>query len=150
MILYLDTSALVKFYIDEVHSEQTLRLASQADHLICHAIGFVETRAALASATRGRRLTQNQHTQIVRQFREDWEKISSVGLDPELLERAAQFAEGFSLRGYDSLHLASADRIYKGSSEFVFISFDKRLNQAGRLLGMTLPDFIAPEAGLTE
>ena len=143
MILYLDISALVKLYVNEIHSDQTLQLTQEAEHLICHDIGYVETRAALASAKRGQRLTPEQHSQIIKQFCNDWEKISSVGIDPELLERAAELAEGFSLRGYDSLHLAAADRVYKNVSKFIFISYDKSLNQAARLLGMKLPEFVA-------
>lgn len=75
---------------------------------------------------------------MVKHFRTDWEKISFVGIDAELLE----LAEGFSLRGYDSRHFAAADRVYKGVSEFAFISFDKSLNHAAKLLGMNLPEFV--------
>ncbi len=141
MILYLDTSALVNLYVKEIQSDQTRQLVRQAQHLICHDIGYIETRAALATAKRGQRLTANEHSQIKQQFCLDWEKISSVGIDSELLERAADLAEGFSLRGYDSIHLAAADRIFKSVSEFSFLSFDKSLNQAAKLLGMKLPGF---------
>ena len=129
-------------YVNEVHSDQTGQLTLQIQHLSCHDIGYIETRSELASAERGWRLSCDDYAQAVKQFRADWEKISSVGIDAELLERAADLAEGFSLRGYGDVHLAAADRVYKGVSEFAFISFDKSLNHAAKLLGMDFPEFV--------
>ena len=68
MILYLDTSALVKLYVNEIHSDQTRQLTLQVQHLVCHDIGYIETRAALASAERGRRLSRDEYAQAVKQF----------------------------------------------------------------------------------
>ncbi len=137
----MDSSALVKLYVHEIHSEQTRRHTLHYPHLICHGIGYVEVRAALASAERSRRLIQGDYARAVERFRADWEQISTLGIDEPLLERAAELAEGFALRGYDSIHLAAADRVFKGVRRFAFLAFDTRLNQAAKLLGMALPSF---------
>ena len=77
MILYLDTSALVKLYVSEKGSDETLQLAREASQLVCHEIGYVEARAAFASAKRGQRLSPESHATITLQFRDDWERVSA-------------------------------------------------------------------------
>ena len=59
-----------------------------------------------------------------------------------LLRRAADFAERYALRAYDSVHLAAADRISAAAGvDVVFGCFDQRLNDAAQTLGLTmLPD----------
>lgn len=143
MILYLDSSALVKLYINEAYSQEVQTLVQSMDHLCCHSIGYVEVRAALASAERGQRLCAEDYALVVSRFKADWSGISQIEVNSPLLERAADCAEGFALRGYDSVHLAAADKIYRAMADsFMFISFDKQLNRAAHLLGMGLPEFI--------
>lgn len=56
-----------------------------------------------------------------------------------VVDRAGEYADAFALRGYDAVHLASARLAREGSGEAVtFACFDRRLNQAARLLEMTL------------
>ncbi len=57
-------------------------------------------------------------------------------VDQALLERAAEFAEGFELRG-------PADRVRQiVGPALSYASFDNALNRFAKLLGMRLPDFI--------
>ena len=56
MLLYLDSSALVKRYIDEAHSEAVARLLDETVAIATSAISRVEVGAALARAARGNRL----------------------------------------------------------------------------------------------
>lgn len=142
-MLYLDSSALVKLYVREAHSAEMLRLAGKASGWVCHQIAYVEVRAALAAASRLERLTGEGHKLANARFANDWPKISQVQLDDALLERAADLAEGFALRGYDSVHLAAADRIKAAIGDrLVFACFDDRLNRAAKLLGLRLPEFL--------
>jgi hypothetical protein len=69
-------------------------------------------------------------------------EITYVERDTDLLERAADLAEGFALRGYGAVHLASADRLRMALSGTRFVSFDHGLNRAAKLLGFTLPSFV--------
>jgi uncharacterized protein len=142
-MLYLDSSALVKLYVNELFSIEMQQLAQVADQLLCHVIGYVEVRAAFASAERGSRISRADYMRMVARFKRDWLGISQVEVDQALLERAADFAEGFGLRGYDSLHLAAADRARQAVGPILtFTSFDHVLNRSARLLGMHLPDFV--------
>ncbi len=104
---------------------------------------LIEYLSALASAERSQRLSSEDYAIVVNRFKADWSGISQIDVDSALLERAADCAEGFGLRGYNSVHIAAADRFYRASGNtFMFISFDKQLNRAAKLLGMELPKFI--------
>ncbi|MCX7112645.1 MAG: type II toxin-antitoxin system VapC family toxin [Proteobacteria bacterium] len=139
---YLDSSAIVKLYVDEAYSHDVEALFREADTVLCHRIGYIEVRAALAAARRAGRIEETAYLAIVADFRSDWSSYSLVGVDDPLIERAAELAEGFGLRGYDSLHLASADHTRLTVQGLSFVSFDKALNRAARLLGLRIPDFV--------
>ena len=142
-MLYLDSSALVKLYVRETHSADMLALARKSPQWLCHQVGYVEVRAALAAAERLERISTQSRSQVVARFVKAWGSISQVQMDDALLERAAELAEGFGLRGYDSVHLAAADRIRSAVGErLVFACFDARLNRAARLIGLRLPEFV--------
>lgn len=139
---YFDTSALVKLYLREPHSGPVEELFGSLLRAASHEIAFVEVRAALAAAHRGGRLPDVQHAISVGNFGRDWaEGISAVATDTMLLERAAELAEGFALRGYDAVHLASAERVRLALPATRFVGFDRHLNRAAKLLGFALPDF---------
>ena len=139
---YFDTSAIVKLYLREAFSEDVATLFTTAQFVSSHEIAFVETRAALANARRTNRLDEEEHAISVRNFCDDWAHgMTPIGTDDSLLERAAELAEGFGLRGYDAMHLASAARLSTQLSILDFVSFDRALNRAARLLGLRLPDF---------
>jgi predicted nucleic acid-binding protein len=139
---YFDTSAIVKLYLAEGGSKAVAAFLDEADRLFCHEIGFVETRAALAAARRHQRIDGEAHAILVTDFRGDWRaNYSPIVSDETLLERAAELAEGFALRGYDAVHLASAERVRLALPATRFVSFDQQLNRAAKLLGFALPDF---------
>ena len=107
-MLYFDSSALVKLYVRESGTEEVRSLAGGQDYWLCHDIGYVEVRAAFAAAERLGRIGTAAHATARQRCQDDWREMSRVATDPALLERAAELAEGFALRGYDAVHLAAA------------------------------------------
>ena len=51
MILYLDTSSLVRLYVDESGSADVRRLVEQAEIVAASVVAYPEARAALAGAS---------------------------------------------------------------------------------------------------
>ena len=138
MITYFDTSAIVPLLIDEATSEHSSILWNATDEPISSVLVYVETRAALASAFRSRRLTRNQFESSKEIFEELYEKILEVQVSASLLQRAAELSELLSLRGYDAVHLASAETV--GEGECIFATYDIKLSSAANNLGL----FAAP------
>jgi uncharacterized protein len=139
MNVYFDTSALIKFYIQENHSDIVSNLINSASAVATHEITWIEIHAALARLTRENRLNAIENAELKNAILQDWESFLRIKTDEKILLKAAQFAEAFALRAYDSLHLAAADNFAKSSNvPITFACFDQKLNQAATVLGMNL------------
>jgi len=139
MILYLDTSALVKVYIHETFSTHVLEAISSAAMVATHVLSFVEVHGAFARLQREGKLTTAQLDQLKLKFSKDWENYLQVETTQLVLQQAATFAEAFALRAYDGVHLAAAHYLFKqGQQAVTFACFDRKLNQAAEVLGLTL------------
>ncbi|MBV8134275.1 MAG: type II toxin-antitoxin system VapC family toxin, partial [Deltaproteobacteria bacterium] len=60
MILYLDTSAIVKLYAAESGTAQTKRLVAAAKRVASTMVAYAETRAALARKYRMRQISEQE------------------------------------------------------------------------------------------
>ncbi len=137
MILFCDTSALVKLYIAEAESEALRSLAEQADALAVSRIAWAEMMAALARRVREVPADTAAIDLIRERLRIDWPSYLVVEVTQSLVEQAGEYADVFALRGYDSVQLASAHLLQSASGEHVrFACFDTRLTKAATTLGM--------------
>ena len=133
MILYLDTSALVKLYVAESGTERVATAVERATALATVRITYAEARAAFARHARTKGLGRGALRRVVRQLDEEWGQYSIVEVSDALVRRAGVLAERHRLRGYDAVQLsAAADLRLGGATDVAFASFDARLNQAAR------------------
>jgi len=72
MILYLDTSALAKAYVEEDFSAEIKAVLAKASIAATHQITFVEFHAALARAFREGRIREEQQKIAMQEFVRDW------------------------------------------------------------------------------
>ena len=139
-LLYLDTSAWLKLYVEEDGSEAVHAAVEQSEQTCTHLIAYAELRAALAKAQRMNRLTAEQKAVLLPVIEQDWETLNVILPTEMLIKRAGNLADQFGLRGYDSIHLAAAEAISLQimPQPLVFACFDKHLNESAKLLGMTI------------
>ncbi len=138
MILFCDTSALVKLYVNEVHADVVREVAAKAEMIGVSKLAWVELHAALARRAREVPESQPVVEAIEQQFSEDWQHFAVVEATQTVVTSAGDLADAFALRAYDAVQLASAHRLKQAvDEELVFACFDRRLNQAAKLLGMT-------------
>lgn len=130
MTLYVDTSALLKRYVDESDSDRAVELLSSDPELVTGRHTIVETRRNLA-----RLLSPTEATAAREDFRNDLRSLSLVELDDSTCELAATIAEQTGVRTLDALHLAAARRLGTG---LVFLTFDVRQAQVARTLGFAV------------
>jgi predicted nucleic acid-binding protein len=135
--LYLDTSSLVKVYVDEAGADEVRRLVANADIVCTSVLAYAETRAALARRRRERVLSPSAFASAIRQLDQDWPAYLALDVTDALSRAAGQLAEKYRLRGFDSVHLATFVEILTRSAadDVQFSSFDDRLNHAARRLG---------------
>jgi predicted nucleic acid-binding protein len=95
---------------------------------------YPEGRAALAAARRLDRLGNDEHRKALADFEELYGDLVTIGVDQELAVRAGEYAEDLGLRGYDSVHLASALEL--GDDEAVVVTWDRDLARATEEVGL--------------
>lgn len=107
MNLYLDTSALVKRYINEQGSEGVRSLIRTADYLATSIISRAEMAAAFTSALRMGKIDKADYESALTKLRGDWIDYWRLAVTEEIITRADRSACEHGLRGYDAVHLAS-------------------------------------------
>ncbi len=139
MILYLDTSALVKLYVREAGSIALRTHTAKAGALATSVVAYAETRAAFARLKHSGTSSDAGHQQRRRQFERDWEALVRVELTADVLRSAGELAEVYGLRGFDSIHLASVLWLKARVAEPVdFAVFDQRLGAAAAKTGLSV------------
>ena len=137
MIIYYDTSALVKLYVTEDGSAEMKVLLRESEIAATARVSWVEAHAAMARRARERVADVAAIDQARTALRADWPHFLVIELTQELCERAAAHAEVFALRAYAGVQLAGADMLRERvGAEVGFACFDRRLNQAARILGL--------------
>lgn len=130
MSLYLDTSALLKRYIDEPDSDRFNAIIEADTQWLTSRITWIEGCRNLA------RLLEPEDARTARAaFEADWQHFSVVELDAEAAREAATLAEVTLVRSLDAIHLGACRRT---GDMTPFVTADLRQAQAARSLGMTV------------
>lgn len=138
MILYLDTSSLVKLYVEEMHSDKVREWSEEAELVATCRVAYPETMSALTRRFRNGDLSINEYDELLQRFSDDWG--SYVALDFDELD-AGSLVKRYGLRGFDAVHLSAARLFIKRVTEpghLVFSSFDTALNKAATEEGLTV------------
>lgn len=137
MILFCDTSALVKLYLEEDFSAEVRKLAADSELVAVARIAWAETMAALARRAREQPGDADAIDLVRGRLSRDWADFAIVEVTQAVVELAGDYSDTFALRAYDSVQLAGARTLQQSANETLFFAcFDKRLNKAANLLGM--------------
>ncbi len=137
MILYLDTSALVKRYIRETGSTEVITLIEKAESVGSVSLTRVEMAAALENTVRQGWVRRENVMQAWQDFLDQWSSFTRLNISPGTLERASALAWEYSLRGYDAMHLSSALLWQEAlTTQITLATFDRELWQAGQKAGL--------------
>lgn len=133
MMLYVDTSALVKLYVEEPLSQELSYAVDEAEAVATSLLAYTEAMAAFARARREVRLSPQEYRRVVDAFEEDWSRYITVEATDRLVKTAGHLAASRALRGYDALHLASALSLRERvPSSMMFVAFDPALSVAAK------------------
>lgn len=138
MLLFCDTSALAKLYLEEPHSDDMRKLARDAEAVAVSRIAWAEYHSALARRAREVPEDTDALDQARRAFVAEWCRYVVLEVTQAVVERAGEYADAFALRAYDAVQLASADETARQSGlPTTFACFDQRLGRAASILGMS-------------
>jgi len=137
MRLYLDTSVLVKLYVDEEGSPLVRSAVERAGVVSTSAITYIEARAAFVRRRHERALKTGDYRRIIRDLDADWDRYLVVEITDSLVREGARLAEAHRLRAYDAVHLASATFLRgRLAGPIVFACWDLRLERAAKREGL--------------
>lgn len=139
MILYLDTSSLLKLYVDEAHSEAVRAWAEDAEALATSRVAYPEAIAAAARRWREGDLDEATFEDIQQALKVQWPEFGAMDVNEAA---AGNLAVEHGLRGFDAIHLAAALDVVAevGSAPVCFSSFDVKLHRAAKAEGFTVLD----------
>jgi len=129
VILYLDTSSLVKLYITESHSGLVRAWVEEAEIIATCRVAYPEMMSALNRRFKAGDLEKRDYDLLVKAFSGEWQRFAVIDFD-EI--EAGRLAALYGLRGFDAVHLSSAGllRSLGNAAAVAFSSFDEKLNSA--------------------
>jgi len=141
MIVYLDTSSLVKLYVQEAHTTLVKKWVEEAEIVATCRIAYPETLSAINSRFRQGDVTEKQYDSLIAKFSGEWARFAAVDFDEV---EAGRLVNLYGLRGFDAVHLSAATLLKadQNNISLSFSSFDEKLNDAASAEGFTI---LAPE-----
>lgn len=142
MIVFADSSALVKLYADE----QDHQLIRKQSALLVSTLARVETPAALWRKHRMGELALTDLTVLIAAFEADYHgsadqapRFGVIATTPTVLETAVRLVGVHGLRAYDAVQLASAKAAARAVPDCRTVAaFDNTLRTAAAAEGFTL------------
>ena len=137
MLLYLDTSSLVKLFIEEQHSDRVREWADAVDVVLTCRVAYAEVVSAFSRRHREGGLRPADYRKVMRAFDGQWESFGRLEFDERV---AGRLAAKHALRGFDAIHLSAARMLISDArgTSIAFSSFDNRLNRAAAKENMTV------------
>lgn len=154
-MLYVDSSALIKYYIREPGSDAVKRKLNEASlqhpGVFISVVGYAEILATFSRRLREDPQLKRQTELLREQFRDDWLfELTGVELAAGVLEFIPGLVDRHPLKGADAIHLASAlwlsDALRLGknfgpvSRQLTFATSDKQLKNAASAEGLDVFD----------
>ncbi len=139
MILYIDTSALIKKYIEETNSDDVKKSLDGSRQIVTSALTELEIVSSLERAKQGRRINSPSYRTAMDAFEKDFERetIALVGISSGIIRDAKRIIKHHRLRPADAIQLASAKHTAKFISPLTeLLCFDEALTQAAKLEGL--------------
>jgi uncharacterized protein len=127
---YFDSSALVKLYANEQHYEAVRALKGVK---ITTSLALVEVTAAFFGKARSGEISVGVAQVLADTFHADWAvgRFLRVAVDERIEQDAAQLVARYALRGFDAVHLSTANAARRALPEYAtFACFDEKLNEA--------------------
>ncbi len=116
MIVYLDSSALVKLFVEEAESEPLRDALSELTNLASSVIARVET----SRAARAIGLPTSAASEVLA-------AVSLIPIDDAVIEAAVEI-DPLTVRSLDSIHIASA--LSLGDQLGALVTYDQRMRAA--------------------
>lgn len=146
MILYLDTSALVKRYFEEPFSGEIIARWKASCEIVTSSVAYAEAMAAFQRKKRDAEVADDVILELEKLLRNEWQGFIRIEVNDELNATIDRVVRKYPLRGFDAIHLASALVVFERIPEgFLFACFDQNLLRAARAEGIETYPQVKPD-----
>jgi predicted nucleic acid-binding protein len=130
---YLDSSALVKRYVDERGTDSVKSILSTGGEIATSKLTYPEILSALMRKHRAGEISKKLLQDIVARFQRDWYHILVLEFHNDLLQKVKFLLERHPLKAADAIHLSSALWLKLSSKvDVTFIASDLNLLKAAQ------------------
>jgi hypothetical protein len=134
MKVFIDSSALVKRYIEEPGSERVAELIKKAKEVAVCIICVTEVLSACNRLLREKKIASEQYEWIKKEFLLDVGEFIVTDITSDVIIRSIHCLEKGALRSLDALHIASAIEYKCG----LFVTADQRQQTIAAKMGLKL------------
>lgn len=144
-MIYLDTSALVKYYVQEPGSDVVRRAVEDDPDPAFSVLAIVELASALWRKVREGGVEESEIANVLQRFLDDARHALVVPLvdgQGPVAQEAMRLCRDMGLKAADAVHLATALVLSARSTTtpLVFLAADRQLVQAARRSGLQALD----------
>ncbi len=108
-MLYLDSSALVKRYVQEAGSEAVILRFERREAIYTSALSFAEVHATIGRKYRAKELSAGEKQRLVNEFTYDWDfSLIVLELTAHTMLALPALCERYFLKASDAVHLSAA------------------------------------------
>ena len=123
MNLFIDTSTLVKRYVEEQHSDEVDELFLKADFIEVSSITRIKLNSALARRLADKSIDKKSYEMALTQFNNEFDFFTVIGFTNGVEAESVNLIKKHQMKTLDGVQLASA-RLSRRDS---FVTSDKRL-----------------------
>jgi predicted nucleic acid-binding protein len=132
-VIYFDSSALVKRYIEEEGSDKVNALLKEGSFAVVSSLAYSEILAAITRRHKAGDIETCGLERIKKAFKADWVFLTVVEMHKEIFQSIDEVITRHALKGASSIHLSTALWLKKTTKEdVVFVASDLELLKAAR------------------
>lgn len=128
MRVFLDTSSLLKRYLEEQGSQELGLLLEEASEVIVAPIAWIESHSALSRLFREKGIDEKRFSLLKKEMKNDFHDFNRVLWNDSLEQKAVEIVEERHLKTLDSIQLAAGIL----SNADLFVASDKKLLAAAK------------------
>lgn len=132
-MIYFDSSALVKRYIEEKGSDKVNALLRESSVSAASRLAYPEILAAMTRRHRAKGIETEAFERVRKAFKDDWAFLTVIELHHQVFRFVDEMIAKYALKGTDSVHLSSALWLKKATKgDVVFVACDLELIKAAK------------------
>jgi hypothetical protein len=133
--LYAESSAVLRWLLNEAGADEIHRLLRDAAKVVCSRLTLVETRRVVRRAVGSELLDEVGATAVLETLARARAGWALLEISPEVAGRAEARFPAEPVRTLDAIHLASALLLRQALPDLHILSSDDRVRTNGRRLG---------------